>query len=205
VSESLWSLILLIVLALAGCNDGSEPPTEAEGTMPDFERLPSSAIEDYSDGENYEHLTFDGEDFLIARVWSSEPQQAPFTQGTCAYWWYEIAYQTPEVNYHISTMISKNDLWVEVDGKLIEIGQAKRGMPPRYRDTFAAGEEPEHMALADWDYCGHPEATFQEWRLEQGGLYRIKVQVFGSAIEDPEGGVIYETYHHFTFLSRVEE
>lgn len=204
---SLESLLIAVaLLLLAGCAGGEEEPVDGVPTMPDLERLPPAAIEDYGESGVFEELTFDGEEVLVARVWTDELQQSPFTRRPCAYWWREVGYFDGEVIHHIETVISKNELWVEVDGKLIEVGQAKRGMRPQYVETFAAGEEPEHMAHVDWAYWEFPEATYEEWTLEQGGLYRIRVEVFGSAIEAPEeeGGVIYETYYHYTFLGPAE-
>ena len=45
------------------------------------------------------------------------------------------------------------------------------------------------------------EVAYRLWLLEPGKEYHVRVGKFGSAIEpeDREGGVIYETYYHFTF------
>jgi hypothetical protein len=200
--NAICALPLVVVLLLAGCASGSE---EAKWTpMPDLERLPPSAVEDFGTREGGEAMLFDGKDYLVARVWSPEELTAPLTQKPCAYWWYEAAWKQPDVINHITTQISKNPLYVEVGGKLIEVGQAKRGFAPQYNETFARGEEPEHMRIVDWDFYDFPEATYEEWTLKQGGEYKIRVEVFGSAYEDETGGIVYETYYHYTFLELVD-
>ncbi len=195
-------LTLAIMVVLAGCASGSE---EVRWTpMPDLETLPPSAIEELGTSEDGETMLFDGKDYLVARVWSPEELQAPFTLKPCAYWWYEAAWEEPGVSHHITTQISKNPLYVEVGGKLIEVGQAKRGFAPQYNETFARGEEPEHMRIVNWDFYDFPEATYEEWTLAQGGEYKIRVEVFGSAYEDETGVIVYETYYHYTFLELVD-
>ena len=201
-NATLLPLSLLLLFTLVGCASGSEetePPV-----IPDLERLPTSAIEDYGKSGVFEELLFDGEEFVIARVWAEEPQTAPFTEKILAYWWIEIAYDEPGLSHHIETRISHNDLWIELDGKLIEVGLAKRGFRPQYREVIAAGEEPEPMRRVDWEHWGFPEATFEEWQVEQGGLYKIRVEKFGSAIEGEDGRPIYETHYHYTILEKAE-
>ena len=204
-TSSLTVLPLLaptLMAVLAGCAGGSE---ESRWTpIPDLERFPPSAVEDFGTREGGEALRFDGKDYLVARVWSAEELTAPLTRKPCAYWWYEAAWEQPDVINHITTQISKNTLYVEVGGKLIEVGQAKRGFAPRYRETFARGDEPEHMRFVDWDVYDFPEATYEEWTLEQGGEYKIRVEVFGSAYEDESGDIVYETYYHYTFLEPLD-
>jgi len=200
--EAIYAVPLVMVLILAGCASGSE---EARWTpMPDMERLPPSAVEDLGSSEGGGLMRFDGKDYLVARVWSPEELTAPFTLKPCAYWWYEAAWEEPGVSHHITTQISKNTLYVEVDGKLIEVGQAKRGFSPQYRETFARGSEPEPMRIVNWNFYDFPEATYEEWTLVQGGEYKIRVEVFGSAYEDGSGGIVYETYYHYTFLELID-
>ncbi len=200
--STLLPLSLLLIVALAGCVNGSEEALPQ--SIPDLERLPASAIEEYGKPGEFEELRFDGEEFLIARIWADEQQTGPFTESPLAYWWIEIAYDEPELSHHIDTTISHNDLWVEFDGKLIEVGLAKRGFRPQYQQLIAAGDEPEHMHRVDWEYWGFPEATFEEWQVKQGGLYKIRVEKFGSAIEGEDGRPIYETYYHYTVIEKAE-
>ncbi|HDR06511.1 MAG TPA: hypothetical protein ENN88_02650 [Candidatus Coatesbacteria bacterium] len=195
-------LSLALVVVLAGCASGSEEA--AWEPMPDIERLPAAGIEDYGEKGPSGALRFDGKDYLVARVWSDQELTAPFTQKPCCYWWYEAAYEEPGVSHHITTQISKNALYVEVGGRLIEVGQAKRGFAPRYAETFARGEEPEHMRIVNWGFYDFPEATYEEWTLAQGQEYKIRVEVFGSAYEDPSGDIVYETYYHYTFLEPLD-
>jgi hypothetical protein len=195
-------LSLMLVAVLAGCASGSE---EVRWTpMPDLEHLPPSAVEDFGSSDDGEALLFDGEDYLVARVWSERELTAPLTRKPCAYWWYEAAWEEPDVIHHITTNISENALYVEVGGRLIEVGLAKRGFAPQYRETFARGEEPGHMRIVDWSFYDFPEATYEEWTLAQGGEYKIRIEVFGSAYEDESGGIVYETYYHYTFLERLD-
>jgi hypothetical protein len=201
--DAICAVGLLIVLVLAGCADGSEQAAEWK-PIPDIERLPESAIEDYGEVETWEAMRFDGRDYIVARLWTDEEQKAPFTQDPCACWWYEAAWEEPDVVHHVTTQISRNTLYVEIGGKLIEVGQAKRGFAPQYRETYARGSEPEHMRVVDWDFYDFPEATYEEWTLVQGGEYKIRVEVFGSAIEGEGGEVIYETYYHYPFLELLD-
>lgn len=200
---AIYLVPLLVVFLLAGCANGSEEPEEWE-PMPDLERLSESAIEDCGSGGDYEALAFDGKDYLVARVWAEEELTGPFSERPCAYWWYEAAWDTPDAAYHITTQISKNTLYIEVGGKLIEVGQAKRGMAPQFRKTYGRGEEPDHLRIVNWDVYDYPEATYEEWTLTQGGEYRIRVEVFGSAYEAEDGGIVYETYYHYTFLELLD-
>jgi hypothetical protein len=200
--DAIWTVTFITVLLLAGCAGGAE-----EGRwepMPDLERLPPSAIEEMGTSDGGGVMSFDGKDYLVARVWTDEELSSPLTQKPCAYWWYEAAWEEPDVIHHITTQISKNTLYVEIGDKLVEVGQAERGFEPQYAKTFARGEEPEQMRFVDWSVYDFPEATYEEWTLAQGGEYKIRVEVFGSAFEDPDGGVVYETYYHYTFLEPLD-
>lgn len=170
---SFYAVPLIAVLLLAGGASGSE---EARWEpMPDLERLPPSAVEDLGTSEGSGVMHFDGKDYLVARVWTDEELTSPLTLKPCAYWWYEVAWEEPDVSHHITTQISTNTLYVEVGGKLIEVGQAERGAGPQYVKTFARGSEPERMRFVDWSVYDFPEATYEEWTLAQGGEYKIRV------------------------------
>ena len=195
----------LVVAACAGAGE-KEPPESCDPVIEPY------LVPDGAGVEGVEYIdtlvTGEAEDgaFLIngkpefkSRVWGYKLLRAPVTEKECLYYWLEIAYETPEANYHLLTGISDNALFVYVGDAYVAVDRPRRaeGRPPDYVTTFKAGEEPADFPPPAHSY---PEVTYRMWLLEPGVEYNVRVVKYGSAYEAAETGeIIYEASYHFFF------
>lgn len=196
----------LLLVACAGA--GEKKPAESCDPVIEPYLLPDGAgVEDsaYLDklatGEADEDgaLLLNGKAEFKSRVWGSELVRAPVTEKECLYYWLEIAYETPEANYHLLTDVSDAKIFVYVGDAYVAVDRPRRaeGRPPDYVKTFEAGKEPGDFPVPAHSY---PEVTYRLWLLEPGVEYNVRVVRYGSAYEAVETGeIIYEASYHFFF------
>ena len=193
--------VAALPIAIAACASAREEktPDPTEYVIPPGGRVETAEYMDtLASGEEADTLLVEGEPEFKTRVYGDELVEAPVTGRPCLFYWLEVAYETPGANYHLTTDISTNDIYVYAGGAYVEVGQAKRGREADVMKKYRAGEEPAAFPVPPHTY---PEVTYRLWLLEPGKEYDCRVEKFGSAIEPPEegGDVIYETYYHFTF------
>jgi len=143
-------------------------------------------------------LLVNGHEEFTSQVWGDRVLRAPVTGEPCLYYRLEVTYETPDVNYHILTDISRNQLYVRAGGTYIAVDQVKRGGRPVVVKTFRPGQEPPEAPVPAHNW---PEMTYRVWLLKPGVEYKVRVQKFGSALppEEPGGEPTFKTYYHFTF------
>jgi hypothetical protein len=200
------SIIALAAVTLVAASCASareeESPVPPEYVIPAGARVePAEYLDTLATGEGEEgELLIRGEPEFPSQVYGRRLLRAPVTGRDCLYYWLEIAYETPEADYHLLTDISDNALFVYVGDAYVAVDRPRRaeGRPPDYVMTFQAGEEPEGFPPPAHSY---PEVTYRLWLLEPGREYAVRVYKYGSAYEsaEDEGKVIYEVHYHFTF------
>ena len=187
----------IAMVACASAREENTPDPTAYVIPPDAKVEAAEYVDTLATGREDDTLLVDGKAEFKTRVYGDKLLEAPVTGQRCLYYWLEIAYETPEADYHLLTDISDNEIYVYLRDAYVEVGQAKRGREADVVKKYRAGEEPAAFPVPPHTY---PEVTYRLWLLEPGVEYRVRVEKFGSAIEpeDPEGDVIYETYYHFT-------
>jgi hypothetical protein len=190
--------IPVLAVSCASAREEKAPDPTAYVIPPGARVEKAEYVDTLATGEEADTLLVDGKPEFKTRVYGDELLEAPVTGRPCLYYWLEIAYETPEANYHLLTDIGENEIYVSVGGAYVEVGQAKRGREADVVKTYKTGEEPGDFPVPPHTY---PEVTYRLWLLEPGVEYHVRVEKFGSAIEPPEEGadVIYEVYYHFTF------